>query len=69
LSLPDDSRSDLPKHVARWNKSEGARVRVLCFAWICTVDIGDRGNTLSRNVGTYKQTSKALHLGRLAFSR
>jgi len=53
LSLPDDSRSDLPRHVAGWNKSECARVRELCFVWIGTIDIGDGGNKLSQNVGTY----------------
>ena len=27
------NQSGWPKHVAGWNKSECAKVRVLCFAW------------------------------------
>jgi len=26
------------KHVAGWNKSECAKIRMLCFAWIDTTD-------------------------------
>ena len=38
LSLPDTGQSDWPKHVAVWNKYFCTKVRVLCFAWLGTVD-------------------------------
>jgi hypothetical protein len=34
LFLPDDGQGDWPKHIASCNKSEGEKVRELCFVCI-----------------------------------
>jgi hypothetical protein len=48
--LPADGHNDWPKHVVGWNKSEGAKVGVLCLCVDWTVYSFRKNNDVAQKL-------------------